>query len=45
MDDKDTLAKAIPYDRFVPAEVGRPHQREFPGELAGGPAPPGQSAA
>ena len=30
--DKKRLATAIPYDRFVPANVDRPHRRQFPRE-------------
>jgi hypothetical protein len=43
--DKERLAKAIPYDRFVPADVNRPHRREFPRELVGRPAPVGANGS
>jgi hypothetical protein len=37
--DRKTLAKAIPSDRFVPADVDRPHRRKFPSALTGQPRP------
>ena len=36
---KERLSTAIPYDRFVPATVDRPHRSEFPPELTGAQAP------
>ena len=42
--DKKRLATAIPYDRFVPANVDRPRRRQFPRELIGA-QPPSRTAA
>ncbi len=41
---KERLETAIPYDRFVPADVDRRHRRGFPRELVGRPAAPASSA-
>ncbi len=41
---KERLETAIPYDRFVPADVERRHRREFPRELVGRAVSPARSA-